>query len=187
MHLRSPCPTRKLRPAFIIANLAFLFTSQLLVEHIMKITGPLTLRILASTTKLARCNTSPCLIVGAHSLHHSCSRPGHSLCARSARATFSGVHMFPLFGDPSSAEEPSPNSSSNKLRTTSSRQGTFSSAAAARQSIARPIAQYAGSASHDLAHASARRASNTAEQLSGVLGAEAERGSGGCVRRSRPE
>jgi hypothetical protein len=73
------------------------------------------------------------------------------------------------------------------LWTASSRQGTSSSAAAARQSIARPIAQYAGSASHDLARASSRRAPSTAAQLSGVLGAAAERGSGGCVRRSRPE
>ena len=153
----------------------------------MEITVPPTLRTLASTIKLPGCNTSPCLIVGAHSLRHSCSRPGHSLCTRSARAIFSGVHIFPLFGVPSSAEEPSPNTSSNKLRTASSRQGTSSSAAAARQSIARPIAQYAGSASHDLASASARRAPSTAAQLSGVLGAEAERGSGGCVRRSRPE
>ena len=187
MDLRSPRSTGNLRSTFLIFNLAFLFTSQFLEELFMEITGPPTLRILASTIKLAVCNTLPCLIVGAHSLRHSCSRPGHSLCARSARAIFSGVHIFPLFGAPSSAEEPSPNTSSNRLRTASSRQGTSSSAAAARQSIARPIAQYAGSASQDLACASARRAPSTAVQLSGLLGAEAERGRGGCARRSRPE
>src|SRR5258708_7336465 len=148
---------------------------------------PRTLRIFASTVKLAGCNTSPCLMDGAHSLRHSCSRPGHSLCARSATAIFSGVHIFPLFGTPSSAKEASPNTSSNKLRTASSRQGTSSSAATARRSITRPMAQYVGSASQDLARASVRNAPSTAAQLSGVLGAEAERGSGGCVRRSRPE
>ena len=185
MHFRSPCPTGNLRPTFVIFNLAFLSTSALGRCH--EITCPLTLRILASTIKLAGCNTSPCLIVGAHSLRHSCSRPGHSLCARSASATFSGVHIFPLLGAPLSAEEPSLNTSSNSLQITSSRQGTSSSDAAARKSIARPIAQYAGSAIHDLARASARRAQSTAVQLPGVLGAEAERGSRGCVRRSRPE
>src|SRR5712671_521888 len=131
MNLRFPRTTRSFCNSLIVFNLAFLYVPQLEKGHHLS-TGLRTLRILASVAKFAGCNISPCLMVGAHSLRHSCLRRGHKFCARSARAIFSGVQNLPPFGHSPSAEDESPNTSSNKLRIPSSRQGTSSSVATAR-------------------------------------------------------